>query len=323
MKNIRIAAAQFEGRNGDKDHNLAVMESLVQKADDQEAQVISFHEVCIPNYTFMRRCSKDELLQLAEPVPDGPSVRRLMSMSSAHGVAILAGLLEIAGDKLYNTYVCVDGDQFVAMHRKIHVFINPHISSGDQFSTFALRGWQCSILTCYDNNIPENVREVALMGADIVFMPHVTCCLEWRIPGAGAVDRRLWENRHEDPVSLRLEFMSLKAREWLLKWVPARAYDNGVYVVFTNPVGVDDDQIRNGNAMILDPYGDVLAETWKAGNEMVVADLDASVRRMCTGVRWIRSRRPELYPSLAQATGRERDTRYMRFSREDTGLPES
>jgi predicted amidohydrolase len=49
-----------------------------------------------------------------------------------------------------------------------------------------------------------------------------------------------------------------------MKWLPARAYDNAVYVVFSNPIGMDDDQLKNGCSMIIDPFGDVIAEcrTW-------------------------------------------------------------
>ena len=68
---------------------------------------------------------------------------------------------------------------------------------------------------------------------------------------------------------------------------------------------MDDDEIRTGNAMILDPYGRILAETWKAGDDMVVADLDASLLDHATGRLWIRARRPDLYGELAIATGRE------------------
>ena len=300
LKNIRIAAAQFEGKDGDKDHNLDLMQSLVQKAVDRGAEVVSFHEICISGYTFMRHFSRDELLRFAEPVPDGPSVQKLMAMSRRHQVAILAGLLEVDGEHLYNTYVCVDGSKLVSRHRKIHAFLNPYISSGAQFSTFELRGWTCSSLICYDNNIAENVREVTLMGADIVFMPHVTCCLDWGIPGSGSVDQRLWDNRQEDPVSVRLEFMGLKAREWLLKWVPSRAYDNGVYVVFTNPIGVDDDQIRNGNAMVLDPYGDIIAECNTLGNDVVVGLCTPEKIDNSLGRTFIAARKPHLYQKLVE-----------------------
>ena len=106
-----------------------------------------------------------------------------------------------------------------------------------------------------------------------------------------------------------------------MRWLPSRAHDSGMFLLFSNGVGVDDDEIRTGNAMILDPYGRILTETWKADDAMVVADLDASLREMCTGERWIRTRRPELYGPLTQPTGREEDTRKVRFQRE--GLPES
>ena len=155
----------------------------------------------------------------------------------------------------------------------------------------------------YDNNIPENVREVTLMGADIVFMPHVTCCLEWPTPGAGLVDRNLWEHRDEDPVSLRMEFAGPKGREWLLKWVPSRAYDNGVYAVFTNPIGVDDDQIRNGNSMILDPFGDIIAECHTLGDDVVVGVCVPDKIEKSLGRKFIDARRPELYRKLVEKSG--------------------
>jgi len=80
-------------------------------------------------------------------------------------------------------------------------------------------------------------------------------------------------------------------------------------------VGVDDDEIRTGNAMILDCYGRILAETWKADDEIVVADLDASLPEQSTGKRWIKTRRPELYGPLTVPTGQEQDTRAVRFDK--------
>ena len=58
-----------------------------------------------------------------------------------------------------------------------------------------------------------------------------------------------------------------------------------MFLVFSNGVGVDDDEVRTGNAMILDPYGRILAETWKADDDMVIADLDASLLEHSTGAR--------------------------------------
>jgi predicted amidohydrolase len=132
----------------------------------------------------------------------------------------------------------------------------------------------------------------------------------------GPIDVALWERRHADPQAMEAEFRGDKGRGWLMRWLPARAHDNGLFVVFSNGVGRDDDDVRTGNAMILDPYGRILAETSQPNNALVVADLDASLRDRCTGVRWMKARRPELYQSLTVPTGRERPTRVVRFEQE-------
>ena len=80
-------------------------------------------------------------------------------------------------------------------------------------------------------------------------------------------------------------------------------------------MGIDDDEIRTGNAMIIDPYGRIINETWKAGDDMVVADLDPSLLQENTGQRWIRTRQPELYSPLTNPTGLEMDTRSVRFDK--------
>jgi len=101
-----------------------------------------------------------------------------------------------------------------------------------------------------------------------------------------------------DPVSLRREFEGPTGRESLLKWLPCRAYENGVYAVFTNPVGVDDDQIRNGNAMIIDPHGDIVAECRTLGDDVVVGTCSAGLIEESLGKKFIRARRTELYGRL-------------------------
>jgi predicted amidohydrolase len=98
-----------------------------------------------------------------------------------------------------------------------------------------------------------------------------------------------------------------------MRWLPSRAHDNGIFLIFSNGIGVDDDEIRTGNSAVFDPYGRILAETWKAGDDMVVADLDASLLEQSTGRRWIRTRRPELYGPLTVPTGNEVDVRQVRF----------
>ena len=220
---LRVAACQFEYRDGDKAFNIGRVRDLSRQAAAAGAEVVSFPECCISAYSFVQPFSREQMLSLAEPVPDGASTRELMAISRESGVAVLAGLFEREGDRIFNTYVCVDGDRFVARHRKLHAFVNPHLTSGSEYTVFELRGWKCGILICYDNNLPENVRITALLGAELIFMPHVTGCLPSPMPGRGLVDPKLWLNRETDPAPLRMELNGPKGRGWLMRWLPARA----------------------------------------------------------------------------------------------------
>jgi predicted amidohydrolase len=299
MEKIRISTAQFENRSGDKEYNLSVIETLSLKASSEGSQVIAFHECSITGYTFAKDLSRDQMLELAEFVPSGQSVRRLINIAARNNIVILAGLFEKdKDDQIYKTYVCVDGNGMIARYRKLHPFINKHITPGSGYCVFSLLGWKCGILICYDNNIIENVRATTLLGADIIFMPHVTMCTPSTRPGAGFVDPELWKNRESDPTSLRLEFDGMKGRAWLMKWLPSRAYDNGIYVVFSNPIGMDADQLKNGCPMILDPFGDILAECRTLGDDYVTAIITPEKLLQAGGRRYLKARRPDLYRDI-------------------------
>lgn len=299
MDKIKISSAQFENRSGDKEFNLSRIDVLSAKAAFEGSQAIAFHECSITGYTFARHLSREQMLDLAELIPEGPSVKRLIEISRKNGIVVLAGLFEKDSDgKLYKTYVCVDKSGVLAKYRKLHPFINPYLVPGSGYCVFDLNGWKCGILICYDNNIIENVRATTLLGAEIIFMPHVTMCTPSSRPGAGFVDPELWKNRESDPTSLRLEFDGMKGRAWLMKWLPARAYDNGIYAVFSNPIGMDDDQLKNGCSMILDPFGDILAECRNLGDDVVTATLTREKLTQSGGSRYMKARRPDLYREI-------------------------
>lgn len=299
MEKLRIATAQFENKSGNKEYNLSVIDRLSGKAAMEGSKVIAFHECSITGYTFARHLSKTQLLSISEYIPEGRSIEKLRKIASKHNITILAGLFEKdEKEQVYKAYVCVDKKGLVARYRKLHPFINPHIVPGNEYCVFNLYGWKCGILICYDNNIIENVRATRLLGADIMFMPHVTMCTPSSRPGAGFVDPRLWQNREDDPTSLRLEFDGMKGRDWLMKWLPSRAYDNAVYVVFSNPIGMDDDQLKNGCSMIIDPFGDIVTECRTLGDDMVSAVLIPEKLRQAGGYRYLEARRPELYRDI-------------------------
>ncbi len=300
MRDIRIGAAQFEARDADKTYNLQRIDELTRQAVHMGAEAVSFHECCIPGYTFLMTLPRKRLIELAETVPDGPSTQRLIQIARKHGVPILAGLLEIEDNQLYNTYMAVSPDGFLAKHRKLHAFISNFLSSGSEYTVFDLCGCRCGILICYDNNLPENVRITTMMGAEIIFMPHVTCGLESVMPGRGKIPPEIWENRHRDPVRCRQEFVGPKGRGWLMRWLPTRAYENGVYAIFTNPIGVDHDTIKPGLAMIIDPFGEILVESHALEDDVIVGWLTSEKIPVSSGYRYLRARRPELYAKLVE-----------------------
>ncbi len=299
MDKLKISTAQFENRSGDKGYNLSVIEKLSQKASLEGSNIIAFHECSITGYTFARHLSKEQMLDLAEIIPSGPSILKLIAIAKEFNIAILAGLFEKdEHGNLFKAYVGVDKNGLIAKHRKLHPFINPHLIPGDSYTVFDLYGWKCGILICYDNNIIENVRATTLLGAQIIFMPHVTMCTPSTRPGAGFVDPSLWTNRENDSTSLRLEFDGTKGRGWLMKWLPARAYDNGIYVVFSNPIGMDGDQLKNGCSMIIDPFGDILSECRSFDDSFVTATIHPEKINQAGGSRYIKARRPELYRDI-------------------------
>jgi predicted amidohydrolase len=299
MEKLKISSAQFENKSGDKDYNLSVIGQLSERASHEGSRVVAFHECSVTGYTFAQDLSKKQLLEIAEYIPDGPSIQTLTRIARKNDVAICAGLFERDKDNnIFNTYVCVDAGGVVATFRKIHPFISPFLSAGSEYCVFELYGWKCGILICYDNNIVENVRATRLLGADIIFMPHVTMCTPSTRPGAGFVDPALWGDRESNPTPLRLEFDGMKGRAWLMKWLPSRAYDNGIYAVFTNPIGMDGDQLKNGCSMILDPFGDVIAECRTLGDDIVSATLTPDKLQLAGGYRYLQARKPGLYREI-------------------------
>jgi len=316
MENVRAAAVQFEPVQGDKRANLDRICSFVEQAAHRGVQLLVFPECCITGYWFLRKLSRQELDALAEPAFTGPSSLALAELARRHGITIGAGLVEAGGDGwFYNTYVVAMPDGRMRRHRKLQAFENEHIASGAEFTVFDTpHGFRAGVLICYDVNLVENVRITALMGAEVLLAPHQTGGCRTRNPHImGLIDRQAWENRVLDPQFIRREILGEKGRGWLMRWLPSRAHDNGLFLVFANGVGVDDDEIRTGNSMILDPYGRILSETQEPADDMVIADLCGDLLPRSSGRMWLQARRPELYRPLITPTGLERDTRSIKF----------
>lgn len=318
MPSLRVASVQFQHRANDKAYNFSVMESFAERAKAEGVQVLAFPEMCVTGYWHVPQMDRAGLDGLAESL-DGPSVAQLRAMAQPTGMLIGAGLLERdENNRLYNSYVAMLPDGTFHVHRKLHAFEHEEIASGNSYTVFDTPwGVKIGILICWDNNLVENARATALLGADVLLAPHQTGgCLSRSPHAMGLIDPELWHRRHEDPAAIEAEFKGPKGREWLMRWLPARAHDNGMFLVFSNGVGEDNGEVRTGNAMVLDPYGRIITETWAARDEMVVADLDLTLLPKATGRRWIRGRRPELYGVLTEPLGHELSPQAARFSDE-------
>lgn len=213
MKDIRVATVQFSHRANDKNYNLSIIQSYVEKASKQGVKIIVFPEMCVTGYWHISRLQKSAIDDLSEFIPQGETCQRLLKMSEKHQVSIGAGLIEKDHDgNLYNAYVMAMPNGQLAKHRKLHTFVSEHMASGEEYTVFDTpHGCRIGILICWDNNLVENVRITALKGAEILVAPHQTGGTNSRSPNAmGLIDPQLWHNRQQDPESIRSEMQGAK-----------------------------------------------------------------------------------------------------------------
>src|SRR5262249_6000698 len=174
-RSIRVAAVQMQSLAGEKHANLARIETFVAQAAQQGVKLIIFPECCITGYWFLRNLTARQLADLAEPI-DGESVDRLLGLAHQYEITIGAGFVERGATQTYhNSYVVALPDGTLHCHRKLHAFEHPLIQSGTEYTVFDTpSGWRVGVLICYDNNVIENGRITALLGADIILAPHQT-----------------------------------------------------------------------------------------------------------------------------------------------------
>lgn len=296
---IRVATVQFEPRPGAKEYNLARVGHFARAAADDAVHIVAFPELCLVGNRHLARRSAAYLRRIAEP-EDGPSITRIRELARRLGLGVGVGLLTEHDGRLFDSYAVCLPDGAVHVHHKLHPRGHDAISEGAGYTVFDTPwGVRVGVLICLDNNIVENVRATALLGAQILLAPHQSGGTHTMTPfGVDPIPLSAWENRAADPDTVRAAFAGDTGRAWLLRCLPARAHDNGMFIVFSNGVGLDDDEVRTGNAMIVDPSGRIVAESRSLDDDMVTADLDPTLAADSVGRWWMRSRRPELYGPL-------------------------
>lgn len=290
MKNTRVAAISMNGYLGEPKRVLKAMDTWCERAAAQGAELVLFPELVIHGH-----CTPNTWA-LAEPVPDGPSVTKLVQIAKRHQMTLCAGMSEKERDIAYNTMVLVGPDGYIGKQRKIHcshdeVFF---YKGGREIPVLDIGPCKVGIVICYDNQFPEVARILALRGAEVILMPH-------------AARFKLWEDTPESEAAARQYSYDV-----LIKYA-LRAKENACFAVLTNQVGragYVDNWPRNsenqphhpGVAMIWGPDGNLLVSTQekRMQEEMILATLDAGLlaEERALANYTLRTRRPELFLEL-------------------------
>lgn len=273
MINTKIAVVQMQAIIGDIDRNLHKIADYCIKASQENVSIICFPELSIHGY------SRERAHEFAEVIP-GFSSQYLVKVAIENNITIIAGFIEKAHKSLpYITQIIVFPDGKIKKYRKTHLggLEKKYFSSGDNLPVFEANYNKFAIEICWDLHFPEVSTILSLNGAEIIFAPHAS-------PDTGIDRKAIW-----------------------LKYLPARAYDNTVYIAACNLVGYDGEkQDMCGGALILDPKGNVIAEAFNGKEEMLIAELDAELinkvrqkeSKSMRHIFYLESRRPELYGEI-------------------------
>ena len=267
---LRVALAIFNSPVGEIDDNLSRASRWVEEARDADAEIICFPETSITGYS-----NQAYIRASAEPVP-GPSTEVLSALAVQHHIVILAGIVEKGvGDRIYASHLVMTPDGDVGVYRKLHISPLEHaaFTPGDTIPLFDVKGTKFGIQLCYDAHFPDLSTSMAERGADIIFIPH-------------ASPRVTPEEKLES---------------WM-RHLPARAYDNSVYILACNQTGPNGKGLMfSGLAVIMGPSGKIIEKDVSGEEGLLIADLSASDLasvRNNTMHHFLPNRRPELYYAM-------------------------
>jgi predicted amidohydrolase len=282
----------MNGLLGEPERVLAAIEGWCERAAAAKANLILFPELLVHGH-----CTPNTW-ELAEAVPDGPSVRRLSEIARRFAVVLSVGLSEKERDVVYNAQVLVGPEGYIGKQRKLHLSRDEvnYYKGGRDILVFDIGFCKVGTVICYDNQFPEVARVLALRGAEVLLMPHAARFKPWQdTPEAEAAARR---HSHD--------FVAVYA---------LRARENACFAVLTDQAGragtldsyPDDHENQPhhaGVAIIWGPGGEVLAraQTERVQEEMIVSELDPVLlaRERSLSNYMLRTRRPDLFGELVR-----------------------
>jgi predicted amidohydrolase len=282
----------MNGFLGETERVLSAIAGWCERAAADKADLVLFPELVIHGH-----CTPNTW-ELAEPVPDGPSVKHLVQIALRHGLVLAVGLSEKERDIVYNTQVVVGPDGFLGKQRKLHLSRDEvlYYKGGREMPIIDIGSCKLGIVICYDNNFPEVARVLALRGADVLLMPH-------------AARIKMWSDNPDSEASARHHSHDY------FKGYAVRARENACFAVLADQAGragyvsmypreSPNQPHHAGAALVFAPDGEILASTQpeRIRDEMIVATLDAKLlgQQRALANYTLRTRRPELFGDLAR-----------------------
>ena len=286
MRDIKVGLVQMTAVIGRIELNLGIHRKFVEKAAQQNAEL-----VCFPELSISGLWEHPGRWNISQPVPGGEAIDYLVQLCSQYGVFISAGIAEKAGQAIYNTQVIVGPKGYVGKQRKLH-------RSGDEYYFYRggydieiidIAGIKIGIVICFDNMFPEVQRCLAVKGAELVLMPHAArCSNKW-------------------PISVVTKKAVLAEQDLLIEKIFAsRCYDNNQYGLYCNQRGHAGTNANFiGGLAVLGPNGNVVAhktDTVKNGLLVVTLSANELIRRRKRPCSTLLVRRPEVYSDLTILT---------------------
>lgn len=292
MQTIRVAAVSMNGFMGVPDRVLGSIAGWCERAAAEKAELVLFPELVVHGH-----CTPNTW-ELAEPVSDGPSVKRLVQLAKHYRLFLAVGLSEKERDIVYNTVVLVGPDGYIGKQRKLHMSRDEvlYYKGGKDINVFDLGKCKVGVVICYDNQFPEVARVLALRGADVLLMPHAARFRTWEdTPQAEAAARR---HSHQF-----FRIYAMRARENACFAILADQAGRAGYVDIY-PRDHENQPHHPGASLIFGPGGELLASTQEEQirDEMLVATLDALAlaRERSLANYMLRTRRPELFGEIVR-----------------------
>ena len=187
MQATRVAAVSMNGFLGESERVLAGIDDWCGRAASAKVDLALFPELVVHGH-----CTP-KTWELAEPVPEGPSVCRLSDIARRHRVVLSVGLSEKERDIVYNTQVLVGPNGYIGKQRKLHLSRDEvnYYKGGRDILVFDIGHCKVGTVICYDNQFPEIARVLALRGAEVLLMPLAARYKPWPdTPDGEAAARR-------------------------------------------------------------------------------------------------------------------------------------